>query len=108
MLICNCEQHCKLYLIEEIPDTLSQDANKKITLERENFGMRKLKTYPDGMNSGANANSESIMPLTIKYTTAKVASHKIRSLFTQLKGTLPAAFGHKFITAHERNKNFKD
>ena len=63
------------------------------------------------MNSGANANSEiySIMPLTIKYSsTAKVASHKIRSLFTQLKDTLPAAFGHMFITAYERNKNLKD
>ena len=61
------------------------------------------------MNSGANANSESIMPLTIKYSsTAKFASHKIRSLFTQLKETLPAAFGHKFITAYERNKNLKD
>ena len=61
------------------------------------------------MNSGANANSESIMPLTIKYSsTAKVASHKIRLLFTQLKETLPAAFGHKFITAYERNKNLKD
>ena len=38
------------------------------------------------MNSGANANSESIRPLTIKYSsTAKVASHKILSLFTQRK-----------------------
>ena len=38
------------------------------------------------MNSGANANSESIMHLTIKYSsTVKVASLKIRSLFTQLK-----------------------
>ena len=108
--LCNFEQHCKLYPIEEIPDTLSQEANKKLRLERENFWIRKLKTYPPyGMNSGANANSESIMPLTIKYSsTAKVASHKIRSLFTQLKETLPAAFGHKFITAYERNKNLKD
>ena len=104
--LCNFEQHCKLYPIEEIPDTLSQEANKKLRLERENFWIRKFKTYPPyGMNSGANANSESIMPFTIKYSsTAKVASHKIRSLFTQLKETLPAAFGHKFITAYERNK----
>ena len=108
--LCNFEQHCKLYPIEEIPDTLSQEANKKLRLERENFWIRKLKTYPPyGMNSGANANSESIMPLTIKYSsTAKVASHKIRSLFTKLKETLPAVFGHKFITAYERNKNLKD
>ena len=88
--LCNFEQHCKLYPIEEIPDTLSQEANKKLRLERENFWIRKLKTYtPYGMNSGANANSESIMPLTIKFSsTAKVASHKIRSLFTQLKALL--------------------
>ena len=43
--LCNFEQHCKLYPIEEIPDTLLQEANK-------------------------------------------VASHSIRSLFTQLKETL--------------------
>ena len=75
------------YTIKEIPDTLSQEANKKLRLERENFWIRKLKTYPTyGMNSGANANSESIMPLTITYSsTAKVASRKIRSLFTQLR-----------------------
>ena len=60
------------------------------------------------MNSGANANSESIMLLTIKYSsTAKVASHKIRSLFKQIKETLRPAFGHKFITAYKRNKNLK-
>ena len=98
------------YPIEKIPDTLSQEVNKKLRLERENFWIRKLKTHPPyGMNSGANANSESIVPFTIKYSsTAKVASHKIRSLFTQLKETLAAAFGHKFITACERNKNLKD
>ena len=63
--LCNFEQHCKLYPIEEIPDTLSQKANK-LRLEKENVWIRKLKTYPPyGMNSGANANSESIMPLTI-------------------------------------------
>ena len=55
------------------------------------------------MNSGANAKSESIMPLTIEYSsTIKVASHKIPSLFTQLQETLPAAFGHNFVTAYER------
>ena len=27
--------------------------------------------------------------------------NKIRSLFTQLEDTLPAAFGHKFITAEK-------
>ena len=60
---------------------------------------------PYGMNSGANANSESIMPLTIKNSsTAMVASHSIRSFFTQLKETLPAAFGHMLITAYEQKK----
>ena len=63
----NFEQHCKLYPIEEIPDTLSQETNKKLILERENFWLRKLKTYPPyGMDSGAYANNESIMSLTIK------------------------------------------
>ena len=72
--LCNFED-CQLYPNDEIPDTLSQEANKKLRLERGN-----LKTYPPyGMNSGANANSESIMPLTIQYSsTAKLASHKIR------------------------------
>ena len=55
------------------------------------------------MNSGANANSESIM--AIKYSsTAKVAIHKISSLFTKLKETLAAPFGHKSTTAYERKK----
>ena len=52
------------------------------------------------MNSGANANSVSIM--AIKYSlTTKVASHKISSLFTRLKETLAAPFGHKSTTAYE-------
>ena len=60
------------------------------------------------MNLGANANSEGIMPKTIEYSsTAKVVSNKICSLFTQLTETLPAALGHKFITAYEQNKELK-
>ena len=108
--LCNFEKHCKLYPLEEVSDTLSQEENKKLRLERENFWIRKLKTYPPyGLNTGANANSESIMPLTIKYSsTAKIASNKIRPLFTELKEKLPSAFGHKFITAYKRNKNLKD
>ena len=44
------------------------------------------------MSSGANANCESIMPLTIKYpSTAKVAHHKIRLLLTHLKVNLQVA-----------------
>ena len=63
------------------------------------------------MNSGVNANSESIMPLTINYSsTAKVAivtksahySHNLRKLSQPLLDTI------KFITAYERNKNLKD
>ena len=96
------DRHCKLYPIEEVQGTLSQEENKKLRLERENFWIRNLKTYPPfGLNTGANANTESIMPLTIKYSkTARFASKKIRSIFDELKEALPSAFGHRFITAY--------
>ena len=41
--LCNFEQHCKLNPIKEIPDTLSQEANKKLRLEREKLLDNKIK-----------------------------------------------------------------
>lgn len=109
-ILCNFDNHCKLYPIEELSDTLSQEENKKQRLIRENFWIRNLKSYPPfGLNTGANANTESVMPLSIKYSsTAKIASKQIRSIFNELKEALPSAFGHRFITAYKRNKNLKD
>ena len=108
--LCNFDRHCILYPIEELPDSLSKETNRQERLKRENYWIRTLKTYPPfGMNIGANANSQSILPFTIKYSsTARVASKTIRSLFNKLQDQMPTAFGHKFITAYERNKNLKD
>ena len=108
--LCNFDRHCIVYPIEELPDTLSEETNKKQRLKRENFWIRKIKTYPPfGMNVGANANADSILPFTIKYSTAAIsASAKVRHSFSKLKEQMPTAFGHKFITAFERNKNLKD
>ena len=44
--LCNFEQHCKLYPIEEISDTLSQEANKKLKLEREKLKIVKVSCLP--------------------------------------------------------------
>lgn len=109
---CEFETKCVLYPLEQIPTTGCETEDKQKRLERENYWIRKLHTYPPwGLNTGYDAYKDDPLPFVIKFSSAsREASRAIRNIYLELQQEFIqySIFPKKFITAYQRNKSMKD
>ena len=109
-VFCKFDSDCKLYPIEQVPLAESKDQNRINRLERENYWIRKLETYPPmGLNSGYDSDKDCPIPFVVPYSTmARNVGHKIKQIYTELQNIFPNSLKRKYIIAYCRNKNLKD
>ena len=107
---CNFDTKCQLIPLEQLPSSGCEDRDKENRLERENFWIKKLKTYePWGLNTGYDHSKDGIIPFIVKYSkTATNLSRKIKSEYSNLQQLLPSVYPLKMTTAYQRNKNLQD
>ena len=109
-VFCKFDSHCKLYPIEIVPLTGSETENKINRLERENYWIKKLETYPPlGLNSGYNPDKDNPIPFVVTYGSAIAKSKRtIKRIYGEIQTLFPNSLKKSYITAYKRNRNLKD
>ena len=107
---CDFETKCVLYPLEQIPVTGCETQDKDKRLERENYWIRKLQTYPPwGLNTGYDPSKDGILPFIVKFSSSsKEASKFIHNIYSELQKQLPSIYPKRIITAYQKNKSLKD
>ena len=107
---CDFETKCVLYPLEQIPVTGCETEDKDKRLERENYWIRKLQTYPPwGLNTGYDPSKDGILPFVVKFSSSsKEASKFIHNIYSELQEQLPSIYPKRIITAYQKNKSLKD
>ena len=104
------DSHYKLYPIEIVPLAGFETENKINRLERENYWIEKLETYPPlGLNSGYNPDKDNPIPFVVTYGSAIAKSTRsIKSIYDEIQTLFPNSLKKSYITAYKRKRNLKD
>ena len=107
---CKFDSDCKLFPVESVPIIGSDEQNKQIRLERENFWIKKLQTYPPyGLNTGFDFDKEYPLPFITPYSSAaKVTGLCMKKKYLDFQATFPKFLKQNCIIAYRRNKSLKD
>ena len=96
--------------MEQLERSGCEDRDKAYRLERENFWIKKLKTYPPwGLNTGYDHSKDGIIPFIVNFSkTSTKLCKEIKSIYSKIQETMPSVYPLKMITAYQRNKNIQD
>ena len=109
-VFCKFDSHCKLYPIEFVPLADSETQNKTNRLERENYWIKKLESFPPfGLNSGYDPDKDCPIPFIVTYSSAAaIAAQSIKKIYHEIQEKFPNSLKKPCITAYKRNRNLKD